>query len=203
MSQLQLTPPLLIVTMGYPGAGKTFFARQFAETYKIPHVSEERIRFELFEKPQFNDDEQDIITRILNYNLEQLMLTKVPIVCDGLFSRQKSRKALFDIAKRYGYRTLTVWVQTDASTVKHRAMRRDKRSLDNQYSFALDLADFERLCAQLQRPSEKEPSIVLSGKNAFKGQSLAVLKKITEMYANGLNTQVNNLNSAAGRRLIS
>ena len=186
MKQLQLTPPLLIITMGYPGAGKTFFARQFADLYSLPCISEDRFRYELFEKPLFNNDEQEIIGSVLRYSLEQAMKTKSPIVCDGSYSTLAHRTGLYTLARNNGYRTLTVWVQTDVRTSAHRAQQRDRRNPDSKYSFNIDPKTMQRLQSSLQRPTEKEVSIVISGKNAFKGQNLTVLRKIADMYTAAL-----------------
>lgn len=189
MKELNLSPPLLIITMGYPGAGKSFFARQFAESYSLPHLSQDRVRFELFENPLFNNDELDIINRVLLYALDQTMKTNKSIVCDGNFSRLQERKELYALAKQRGYRTLIVWLQTDKNTSFQRAAHRDKRSQESKHSFNLDQRTFARLTAEVDRPSEKEASIVISGKHAFKGQNVTILRKIAELYATeALNT---------------
>ena len=194
MKNLKLTPPLLIITMGYPGAGKTFFARQFAEMYNLPRLSEEAFRFELFEKPLFNTDEAEIIERIFSYSLTQLMKTEHTIVCDGTFLKLAHRKRIYDLATQNGYRTLTVWLQTDFETSAKRAMARDRRSIDNRHSFPVDKDTFIKIANTLQRPVEKEQSVVVSGKHAFRSQCLTVLRKITSIYSDGLltGTTVNN-----------
>lgn len=186
MKKLQLTPPLLIITMGYPGAGKTYFSRQFSELYNIPRLSEEVYRFELFEQPLFNKDESQIIERILHYSLLQLMKSEQTIICDGDFLTLKQRKAMYELAAGNGYRTLTIWLQTDADTSATRAGTRDKRSLDNKFSFAIDRSTFSRIADRLERPVEKEQTVVISGKHAFRSQCLTVLRKITSMYSESL-----------------
>jgi len=188
--------------MGYPGAGKTFFTRQFAESYKLPCISEDRIRFELFENPHFNDDEYDIISRIRDYNLEQLMKTGSTVVCDGNLANTKQRRRLYALAKLYGYRTLAVWLQTDMQTSQTRSSKRDRRNTDDKYSFAVDKATFQRIASALERPSDKEVSVVISGKHAFKGQSLTVLRKITEVYASQMSQSSPDISPSGGRRQL-
>jgi predicted kinase len=186
MEKLTLNPPILIMTMGYPGAGKSFFSRQFSEAFKLPIVSEDRLRYDLFENPQFNDDESEIITRMLTYTVSQIMKTGTSLLCDGDFSTKSARQQLYDLAKENGYRTLIVWLQTDINTSKARALKRDRRNIDNKYNFDLSIKLFEKLTNKLSRPSDKESYIVISGKHAFKAQSLTVLRKITEHYATRL-----------------
>lgn len=183
MKQLQLTPPLLIITMGYPGSGKTFFARQFAEQYSLARVSEDVIRFELFEKPLYNTDESEIIERIIQYMLSELYKTNQTIICDGLFLTKSERFDIMNLAKKQGYRTLTVWLQTDIQTSVLRSASRDRRNPDDKFSFNMDHSTFTDIKNRLQRPDDKEQSIVISGKHAFKSQSLSVLRRITGMYA--------------------
>ncbi len=169
--------------MGYPGSGKSYFARQFSELYKVARISEDRIRFELFEKPLFNEDELDIITRILQYTIEQIMHTEQTIICEGSFLKNSERKAMVDLARANGYRTLTVWLQTDLETSEQRAANRDRRNPDSKYSFEIDKQLFSRIRSDLERPSEKEEAVVISGKHAFKNQCLTVLRKIAAMYS--------------------
>lgn len=169
--------------MGCPGAGKTFFSRQFAEQYGLPRISEDVLRFELFEMPTYNSDEADIIKRVLRYMLVELTKSGRSLICDGLFLLKSDRLDIIKLAKSQGYRTLTVWIQTDAQTSAVRSASRDRRNPDDKYSFNIDQASFTRIKNNLQRPDDKEQSIVISGKHAFKSQSLSVLRRITGMYA--------------------
>lgn len=190
MRHLELNPPLLIMVMGYPGAGKSFFARQFSEQYGVARVSEDRIRFELFANPRFDSEENEIIMSMMHYMLEQLMQTDSPIICDASFLKAKERKAYADLATKNGYRTLTIWIQTDAETAQARARKRDRRNPDSKYSFDLTPETFLNLKSQLQRPTEKELSVVISGKHAFKGQCLSVLRKIASVYSESLTKEL-------------
>lgn len=186
MKHLQLTPPLLLIVMGFPGSGKTFFARQFAELHNLPRISEDVLRYELFENPQFNDDEADILQRMMHYPLEQLMQTERTIVCEGSFLTAEERKSVYELAAKNGYRTLAVWLQTDLETAASRARSRDRRNPDRKYSFPIDRDLFNNIRNTLDRPSEKEQVVVVSGKHAFKGQCLTVLRKIASLYAESL-----------------
>lgn len=186
MKQLQLTPPLLILTMGYPGSGKTYFARQFADEYKLARISEDRIRFELFEKPTFAAEEFEIIQRMGMYMVEQLMQTKQTIVYDGMFLQTHERLQVQQLAKQNGYRVLIVWLQTDIETSAQRANQRDRRNPDSKYSFSLDRQTFDTVRSTLQRPHEKDSVVVISGKHANKSQCLTVLRKITTVYSENL-----------------
>lgn len=172
--------------MGLPGSGKSFFARQFADLYSLPRVSEDRIRFELFEKPQFNSDEADIINRVSFYMLEQAMRTERTVMCEGSFLTLAERKAATELARENGYRTLVVWLQTDLETSAQRAAVRDRRNPDSKFAFAVNRALFSSIKNTLERPGEKEAVVVVSGKHAFKSQCLTVLRKIAALYSDSV-----------------
>ena len=172
--------------MECPGAGKSFFARQFAELYSLPRVSEDRIRYELFQDPQYTTEEADIINRMMYYMIEEAMQTEQAIVCEGAYLTHTERKAIYDLARQNGYRTLTVWLQTDVETAYQRAVKRDRRNPDSKYAFELTQHTFTQLKDRLQRPTDKEVAVVISGKHAFKSQNLTVLKKIASVYSSEL-----------------
>lgn len=183
MKQLKLNPPLLILTMGYPGSGKTFFSRQFAEQYDIPRLSEDIIRFELFEQPQYNHDEAEIIDRVLKYMLSEMVKTQQTVIVDGLFLKKSDRESIKKLAKTAGYQMLIVWLQTDLQTSAHRAANRDRRNPDSKYSFNMNQMIFDKIKATLHRPDSKDETLVISGKHAYRSQSLSVLRKIAGIYA--------------------
>jgi predicted kinase len=54
MSKVVPTKPFLILLYGFPGSGKTYFARQLTEHVQAAHVHGDRIRGELFDKPRYN-----------------------------------------------------------------------------------------------------------------------------------------------------
>lgn len=172
--------------MGLPGSGKSFFARQFADLYGLPRISEDRIRFELFEKPLFNEDEADIINRVSFYMLEQTMQTERTVVFEGSALTAAQRSEAYELARQNGYRTLVVWLQTDIETSAQRAATRDRRNPDSKYAFEVDKSTFNKVKDTLERPGEKETVVVVSGKHAFKSQCLTVLRKITSIYSDSI-----------------
>lgn len=186
MKQLELSPPLLIITMGYPGSGKTYFSRQFADQYKLPRISEDRIRYELFQNPTYSKDEAELIARIQLNQLEEIMKTGSTVIFEGSSASKSQRKRITEFASRSGYRNLVVWLQTDIATSSQRAAHRDKRNPDSKYSSSIDIATFEKLKNSLDRPDEREVSVVVSGKHAYKSQALTVLRKITDLYSEAL-----------------
>lgn len=177
MSQHTITNPTVFITIGYPGAGKSFFSRQFAETTGSIHLSEDRIRAELYETPEYTRQEDEVVYRIMDYMIESLIKTGQSIIIDGSNNRLVRRKRIRDLIKKSGHRELIVWVQTDLNTAFDRASNRDRRQADDKYTASISQETFERLAAIFKKP-QYEDYAVISGKHVFKNQLNAVLRKL-------------------------
>ena len=80
MKQLNLTKPHLFIMAGIPGAGKTYFADHFSNTYGLPLISNTHTTQILFEKPDYSDNEQAIVQRLNLSNLNELLKTQNHII---------------------------------------------------------------------------------------------------------------------------
>lgn len=167
--------------VGKPGAGKSFFARQFSDTFNAPVVSYERIRFELFSQPAFSTEEQSIVERVAEYVVAELLKTRRTFIVDGGTNSRADRQRIAGLARKAGYETLAVWVQTDEATAHARATRRDKRRIDDVFAPALSTDQFKTFTTKLVEPV-REPHVVISGKHTYNTQVRAVLKRIVESH---------------------
>ncbi len=178
MKSLNLTQPLVLVMVGNPGAGKSFFARQFSEMFSIAVVSFDRIRFELFAKPTYSAEENDLVNRLAEYQIEELLKTSRSFIVDGGCNSRVDRTKLAHTAKQAGYGSLVVWVQTDAATCRARALKRNpqKRS-DDAFNPSLSEQLFETFVRRFTEPAH-EDHVVISGKHTYSTQARMVLRKI-------------------------
>ena len=178
MKSLSLSKPLIIVTVGAPGAGKSFFARQFSQTFGAPVVNYDRLRYELFAEPTYSKDERTIIQRVAEYQVEELIKTQKTFIVDGGGTSKAERLQLKKIAEKSGYGLLIVWVQVDARAAKVRSLKRSKRRTDDAYNQSLSSEQFEKAVKRFTPPTFGEEYIVVSGKHTHTSQAKAVLKKL-------------------------
>jgi predicted kinase len=191
MKTLSLSRPLLLILIGLPGSGKSFFARQFSDMFSAPMVNYDRIRYELFEKGYLEPAEQDIVRRIASYQMDELVKTKRSFIVDGGSNTVAERQRLEKIAKDNGYGTLLIWVQTDDITCKRRSTQRNKkRSQDDVLSPSLTDQQWAMSAKQFGQPT-KEPYMVISGKHAFSTQAKMVLRKLTSPHTEEARTAHN------------
>jgi predicted kinase len=178
MAKIYPTKPFLLLFYGYPGAGKTYFARQFCDNVQAAHLQADRIRGELFEEPRYDKQENAIVGQLMDYMTEEFLSAGVSVAYDANVFRIKQRRALYNLAHACRAQPLLVWFQMDQDTAFGRNLKRDRRRADDKYTAALDRTSFESLIGQMQNPVASEDHAVISGKHLFNMQQSAVISKL-------------------------
>ena len=178
MNSLSPSQPLVLVMIGTPGSGKSFFARRFAETFNAPLISFDEIRFELFNDITHSEDEDFVVARVAGMQLRELLRTKKTIVIDGGHNPKVNRAELAKIVKRAGYDVLNVWVQADERTARSRSLRRKEDVDDDRFNRPLSDEEFYAHARTFTPPSKYESYVVISGRHTYPAQARTVLKKL-------------------------
>ncbi len=181
MNKITPTQPLLIMLYGFPGSGKSYVARQLADQLKAAHVQGERIRSELFNNPQFDRSENDVITKLMNYMSEEFLGSGVSVIYDTNALRASQRHTLRELARHHKAQPIVIWLQIDTESAFMRTQRRDRRKADDKYSFPIERKTFDNILGNMQNPTNAEDYVVLSGKHIFTTQLSAILKKLNDM----------------------
>ncbi len=181
MSKISLNKPTLITLYGFPGAGKTYFARQLCENINAAHVQSDRIRGELFDNPRYDKRENDIVTHLMDYITEEFLSAGVTVVYDTNAMRSTQRRSLRDLARKTKAEQILIWLQIDHNSAMQRILKRDKRKIDDKYAAQQTKKEFDNYISGMQNPALTEDYIVISGKHTFNTQRNAVLKRMYEL----------------------
>lgn len=181
MSKIYPTKPFLLLFYGYPGAGKTYFARQFTENVQAAHLQSDRIRGELFEQPRFDKQENDIVAQLMDYMTEEFLSAGLSVAYDVNALRVKQRRHLYDLAFKCRAQPLLVWFQMDHDTAFTRNIKRDRRRADDKYAAGWDRTTYETITGRMQNPAPGEDYVVVSGKHLFNMQQSAVISKLRSL----------------------
>ena len=166
---------------GYPGAGKTFLARQLIEDIQAAHVQSDRIRFELFEEPRYDRQENQIVSHLMEYMTEEFLNAGLSVLYDINAMRVSQRRELRDIARKHKAEVLLIWLQVDAESAYARVSKRDRRKTDDKYSGSVSRDSFNQLAGTMQNPTQTEDYMVISGKHTYHTQRNAVIKKLYDI----------------------
>ncbi len=181
MAKVIPSKPALIMLYGFPGAGKTYFSRQFSDAVQAVHVQGDRIRAELFENPQYDKQENAVVTQLMNYMTEEFLNAGISVLYDVNAMRASQRHALRELARREHAKPLLVWFQIDQDTSYARTTNRDRRRADDKYAAARDRSGFQNVVSHMQNPTTAEDYVVVSGKHTFNTQYTAVARRMREI----------------------
>jgi len=181
MAKINPVKPLLVQLYGFPGSGKTYFARQFCEQVQAAHVQDDRIRFELFEKPRYDKQENEVITQLMDYMTGEFLSAGISVVYDTNALRMSQRHSLREMARKAHAQPLLVWLQVDTDGAYYRTTKRDRRRSDDKYAAIMDRPTFDTIAGRMQNPQNVEDYVVISGKHVFKTQMSAVVKRLHEL----------------------
>lgn len=181
MGKITPVKPLLLQLYGYPGSGKTYFARQFCERFQAAHVQDDRIRFELFEKPRYDKQENEVVAQLMDYMTAEFLSAGVSVVYDTNALRASQRLTVREMARKARAQPLLIWFQIDPDSAFLRTTKRDRRRSDDKFAAPMDASTFEHIASGMQNPTVAEDYIVVSGKHVFKTQMSAVVKRLHEL----------------------
>jgi predicted kinase len=181
MAKIIPAKPFLLMLYGFPGSGKTYFARQVSENIQAAHLQADRIRSELFEEPRHDKRENEIVAQLMNYMAEEFLAAGVSVVYDTNAVRARQRHDLRALARRGGAKPLVVWFQMDQDTAFLRNVKRDRRRADDKYATKWDRTSFESVISGMQNPTNVDDYVVISGKHLFSTQQSAVVRKLREL----------------------
>lgn len=167
MKSLSLSKPHLIIMVGVPGSGRTFFAEKFAETFRAPYISREKI-------VSLTKNDTDIVDSLAHHQLDELLKTQQSIIIEGMSDTRTERLELARKARANGYEALIVWVQTDPITAKNRYIKEAKLK-----HLKVSAEDYDKALKRFTPPLAIEKPVVISGKHTYATQAKVVLKKLS------------------------
>ena len=162
MQSLSLNRPHAIIMVGLPGSGKSFFAKQFADTFNAPYVDIRTIAAHATDTAGAQET--------ADYVVREIAKTKQTFIYEGSTETRAKRTEFSKWARSMGYQPFIVWVQTDQGSALDRTLK--------QYDVSKEeYADYIR---RFSPPHPSESPIVISGKHTYASQARIVLKHLSK-----------------------
>ena len=157
---------LLLVTIGAPGSGKSYFSKKFCKEYHFAHLRSDEIRKYVFSHPTYTQKENTRLFKLINFMLEKLLAGGVSVIYDANFTKKESRTRASRIAKKYKANFAILWLSTPIDVAIKRARSRNYHPVDKGVVLGLH--------RELELPKD-EPVIVIDGTKPYDVQKSSVL----------------------------
>ena len=111
---------MLIIVCGLQGTGKTTASNMIAEKVGGVLFRTDVVRQDITDDPQFTEEENEKVYRMMFFQAEKLLKQGMPVVLDATFVKQKYRDAAAAVAKKAVSEFKTVEVISSEEAVKKR-----------------------------------------------------------------------------------
>lgn len=108
---------MIVLVMGLPGSGKSYFASRLAERINAEYTNSDRLRKELFPKRTYFEQEKAKVYEMLLAKMEEAINQKKNLVLDATFHKKATRELFVKNAKG---RIHFIEVWTDEATIIER-----------------------------------------------------------------------------------
>ncbi|HEU0072897.1 MAG TPA: ATP-binding protein [Dehalococcoidia bacterium] len=146
--------PVLILTIGLPGSGKSTFARRLAPQLDAVILESDALRRLLFDSPAYSRPETQRLFVALHGAARQLLRARRNVIIDATSITDGDRRPAFHVAEQAGARLLLLNFTAPEDVIKHRLAQR-LESADPQEASSAGLRVYRRMAARAQAPSSE------------------------------------------------
>jgi hypothetical protein len=164
--------PILIITLGYPGSGKTYFSEHLSKEFNLFHLSFDKIRSEMFDIPLFSQEEHQKVSNMADWLIQELLKKNISVIVDANTNKLIQRKKYLKFANKADARYALIHIKTPIETAEKRIIKRGKiKNLEKKkYYRPLELSVLHLLKSEIEPPNKKEFFIEINGLKPYKEQ---------------------------------
>lgn len=166
---MEFEQPILFATLGFPGSGKTTFARKFCLDNRVVHLNNDRIHQEIFPNSKFSKEEFEIKFRLMDYFAEEILRSGNSVFYDANSAKLEYRRRLRDLAYRNHAIYLLLWFQISINEAERRIKVRGSSGEDQRYFRKIDPSILHEIRRVEEYPTD-EPFVVIDGTAPYKTQ---------------------------------
>lgn len=186
--------PLLLMFLGSPGSGKSYFAKHIADKLNAIRINGDSMRLAIFgsleeiERTYHSNDRHKVNTytfNALDYVAEQILVRGNDVVYDAHHNKRVDRETLEQIAARCKALPIVVRIKTPYEVALKRGQTREAKVDQRQLSEEKMREVMARHQANTDEPIETEKVIVIDGELPFEKQYKEFESQLAEFQRNG------------------
>lgn len=171
--------PIVTMFLGYPGSGKSYFAKAMADKINAVRINGDSMRMAMFgsreeTKRIYDSGDRCILNNYvfngLDYVAEQILLRGNDVVYDAHQNKREDREKIEQIAKRHHALPIVVWIKTPYEVALKRGQEREE-SVDQRRLTEAEMREvMDRHQANTDTPTDEELVITIDGEAPFEQQ---------------------------------
>ncbi len=110
---------IVVVVLGLPGSGKSYFASRLSEKIGALYVSSDQLRKEMFAERTYSAAEKAIVYEAMLEKMNEAIIHKKDLVLDATFHKNETRQLFVENAKRNAL-LYVIEVHADEDVTKER-----------------------------------------------------------------------------------
>ena len=163
---------MLLVIVGAPGSGKSYFAERLCKEYGFFHLQSDEIRKYFFPKPTYSPEENATLFSFLDFMAEKLIASGIGVFYDANFTKRDYRTKLQRAAQKYKAVYKVIWMKTPMHIAIKRAESRKYHRVDKKVVLGMHNE------TEFPEP-ENEPVVIIEGTKPYKMQKQLMMKQVS------------------------
>ncbi|WKK76997.2 ATP-binding protein [Marivirga salinae] len=152
---------MIIIVMGLPGSGKSFFSQHLAKALNAEYLSSDRVRNTLKMGGKYSLTDKLYVYEWLANLAEGAIDRKVKVVVDATFYLQQTREFFLEIAKRRNVEMKCILIQASEALIKKRLEGHRKESEADYKVYKKIKKEYENIDIPCLRLTSKSDNIDL------------------------------------------
>lgn len=138
--------PMIVMVMGLPGSGKTYFARHLSERLGAPYLGSDQTRNEMNAMGKYSMQDKRKVYEEMLARVEQHLASGDPVILDATFYKDDLRLPFEILARSKGIPLVKMWVEAPVEVIKERVSSKREDS-------DADFSVYQKLAAAFEPPS--------------------------------------------------
>lgn len=125
---------MMILVVGPPGSGKTFFSEHLAELIGAVHLNINIIRNRMGRKGRYDEKTENLAFLNLLDQAADYLASGRDVIVEGTYPKNEQRKIVADIARNAGLPAILIEILADDKTVEER-LKNERKFNSNDIAF--------------------------------------------------------------------
>lgn len=114
---------MIIIVMGLPGTGKTYFAEHLATHLQAKHISSDKTRNQLQKRGAYTPEDKDQVYREMLAQAEESLKNGQEVIMDATYSQKAHRNEVLALAQSLATSVHFIQLTADEDTIKERTAK--------------------------------------------------------------------------------